>query len=237
MLILLAAVLLIPMSSFGSSVIFEVRPGFGVQSFAVGIEKTKLRPYIGMDLLGISADGSYSNINYEQDMSGQLYLSHKQITEVSGSALLCIPHIGTKYHFADKGAALRPYVNGGVFMAFPFVSADASETNTYYNEDGSVRSASSDNTDLSGDEEDAIKDLLGIWGFTLGFGAEYLFSEHFGLAGEGGFRFIFLGGDYDKVDSSDWNNDGQEDSREEWEQELSATFKMTYAAVVLVFHF
>jgi len=42
-----------------------------------------------------------------------------------------------------------------------------------------------------GETEEFLKEIMSPWGFTMAFGAEYLFTDAFGLGGEFGLRSSF----------------------------------------------
>jgi len=228
-------ILLTPALSRAGSFVFQVKPGTQVQSFDVGMEYGKVTPYLGLDLLGISAEVDYSEKDWRYDyISDDDYLYRKTEGDLSGSALLIVPHLGAKFNFASKGEVLFPYVNGGVFFAIPFISAEMSEEKTIYNPDGSVDYVDKDDEDLDKNVEDSLKDVLAIWGLNLGFGTEYRFCDNFGISGEVGFRLIFAGGNFD--DSSDIE-DGVSAGDEVMESELSSSLKLSYSSIVLNYHF
>lgn len=231
---LILGLLLIPTISNGNPFVFEVKPGLGIQSANFGYQMGKMIPYIGLNLIAIGADGTFTETDFNSSM-GSTY-ERVEITDISGSATLLIPHIGLKYHFSDPAAAIRPYCVGGVFKSIPIVSVEGDETTRYY-EDGVLTDVYNDNTQLEDEEEDAIKDLLGVWGFNVGFGVEYPFSEHFSIGGEFGLRLFFASANYDYEDSEDYDDDGTADWRDEFDSELSASLKLSYAAVVLSFSF
>ena len=56
--------------------------------------------------------------------------------EFDGSAKLFIPHLGVRYALGQ--GSVRPYLQASLFKVFPFLSMSGSETDTYYNPDGSV---------------------------------------------------------------------------------------------------
>lgn len=235
LLVICFCVLLAPALSRGNSFVFQVKPGAQVQSFDFGIEMGKITPYMGLDLLGISADVNYTEKDWRYDYSSDdSYLYKKTQGDLSGSALLLIPHLGAKYNFASRGGVLFPYVNGGIFIALPFVSAEMSEEKTVYNPDGSVDYVDTDEDELDQDVENSLEDVLAIWGLNFGFGTEYRFSEHFGVSGEIGFRLLFTGGDFD--DTSDID-DGVSAGDEVMESELSSSLKLSYSSIVLNYHF
>lgn len=227
---------LIPMLCKAQPLVFSVKPGFGVQSSHFGLSMGQITPYFGLDLLNIGVKGDYNDVDWRRDWwTGTLYKYHEEHIDISGSATLFIPHIGMKFHLADENKHLRPYLAGDLFKAFAFVNVEGTEVDKYYDLDGTLTDVYVDEYGLEKNEETLIEDLLGVWGFVLAFGADYSFSDRFSIGGEYGLRMFFSSGDYQGRDSGDWDNDGIDDWREQWDGELSGTLKMTYAAIVLNF--
>jgi len=216
------------------SLVFGVRPGFGIQSSYLGYSFGALIPYFGADLMAIGVKASDSHSSWYPGQSGELYRESNDTWELSGSAFLIIPHVGIKYSFS--GEELRPYCFAGVFKAFPSVSVDGEEVYREYNEQGNMIYEDIDTIDLEKSEKDAIRDLLGIVGLNFGFGVDYPVSKRFSVAGEYGIRMFSVSSDYTHTDAEDWNGDGVDDWRDEWKDELSATLKLSYGAVVLTYY-
>ena len=231
-------VLIVPVVSYGSSWVFGVKPGFGVQSSYFGLSYDRITPYFGLDLLNIGAKWEEKDVDWQEySPTGQFYKYHEGEDNLKGSATLVIPHFGIKLHLADKEKSLRPYLIGDLFKAFAFVNVEGKEVDRYYNPQGQITYEYVDEYGLEKNEEEFIKSLLGVWGFILAFGADYSFSEHFSVGGEYGVRLFFTSGDQEQKDSGDSDYDGIDDWRSEWKEELSGTLKMSYAVVVLNFHF
>jgi hypothetical protein len=233
--------MLIPVIAFGSSFVFEVKPGYSVQSSNFGFQKGRVTPYVGLDIMAIGAEGNYVDSDYGEYYDPYLgtttTFESEETIDISGSATLFIPHFGLKYHFADTDAGVRPYCIGGVFKSIAFVSVEGSEKTRYY-QDGHLTRQNDGSVELEDKEKNALEDLLGVWGFNLGFGASYSLSESFSIGGEYGFRFFFASTSYDFEDSGDdYNSNGAPDWRQEFESELSGSLKLSYAAVVLSFKF
>ena len=239
--IMLLGVLCVPAISNGGSFVFEVKPGYGMQSSAFGYQTGRLTPFVGLDIMAIGAEGTYTDSDYDEyydwyDDEWYRYET-KETIDINGSATLFIPHFGLKYHFADSDADIKPYLLGGVFKSVAFVNVDGSEKTQHY-ENGRLVGEDDDSVELEDNEKDALKDLLGVWGFNLAFGVVHSFSEHFSVGGEYGFRFYFASTSYDYEDSGDdYNGNGAPDWRNEFETELSASLKLSYAAVVFCFNF
>ena len=239
--LLILVLILVPAISYGSSFVFEIKPGYGIQSSNFGIEKGRVTPFIGLDIMAIGAEGNYVDSDYSEyyDPMGGTTTTYEteQTIDVSGSATLFIPHFGLKYHFADPDADLRPYLIGGLFKSIAMVDVEGSETTRYY-QNGHLTRDDDSGVELEDKEKDALKDLLGVWGFNLGFGASYPFSERFSIGGEYGFRLFFASTSYEYEDAGeDHNSNGAPDWRQDFESELSASLKLSYVAVVMCFKF
>lgn len=139
---------------------FNISPGQQLQGMQLGMTFGKFEPYVGLDMMGIS--GKINIASDEDDL------------EASASASLFIPNIGTRFAFG--ATPLKPYVYLGFLKSFGSVSAKISE--------------GSESLEFEGELKDQINDLMSFWGINAGFGAEYPFSEHFGVAGEYGFRYL-----------------------------------------------
>ncbi len=226
--------------SFGQSkIVFGVKPGSTINSAYLGLKMNNLVPFFGIDVLGISASGKYSDENEDQydDYYGNTRVFRNiETEEFSGSALLIIPHFGAKLFIGAKD--VRPYILGNIFFSIPSVSADAeSKDESWEYENGQLvdHDIEIDSDKLEDRTKDMIKDVLSFWGVTLGFGAEYFFSDHFSLGGEYGIRLLFNKIEYSDEDHS---SDGANSSyTEKWEGETSANLKISYAAVTLNYYF
>ena len=203
-----------------SGYVFGVKPGTMINSAHMGYKFGSLVPSIGLDVLWIS--GEYNSTDLYQDATT------KELTtiDMSGRALLMLPHFGAKLYFGGN-TDVRPYVYGNLFFSFSSVKFDM--TRVYEEWDGGDYSR--DEYELDADEAvDLVKDILGFWGFTLAGGAEYFMGEHFSVGGEYGFRLLFDSVEYDT---------GSEESGviEKMENDVSASLKSTYTAVSLNYHF
>lgn len=206
----IAALLLCCGMAHADGWVFGVKPGGHINTSYFGMERGNLVFYGGLDLLRISAE--YNMSSTETNGSTYTYDS-----ELKGSALMLIPRIGAKFRISSH--ALRPYLYADVFKAFPSVTLEGSETS------GGV-TVSVQLTDY----EDYAKDILGIFGFNIGFGAEYYFSEHFSLGGEYSFRWI-------STSATDEGTESYRGYTETWEDELKASLMASYANAVLNFYF
>jgi hypothetical protein len=121
------------------------------------------------------------------------------------SAAIYIPHAGVRMYLGSPAAVggVRPYLEAS-FM-YSIASVDL----------GGL-----------GALEETVKNVLTFWGFNAIFGAEYSFSERFGVSGEYGLRYIK---DTAKIDTGDLVDVPK--------TELKAAFKASYVGVGLNFHF
>ena len=217
---------------------FSVRPGSTLQSASFSLERGRFAPYIGLDIIGLSVDTEVTEteVSTWSGWDGEYREVSSETDAMEGSALLLIPHIGTRYYFSDQ-RAVRSYAFGSLFKCLPKVKVDATSSYTHAEyRDGELVSSGSDSEDeVDGEVEDLAKDILGFWGLNLGFGAEYYMHERFSIAGEYGFRMLLTSADYGESDSG--GSSGSSEWSEEWDAEVSAAFKVTYAAISLNYHF
>jgi hypothetical protein len=124
------------------------------------------------------------------------------------SASIYIPHAGVRVYLGSQNAvgSVRPYLEGS-FM-YSIASVDLGGL-------GAI--------------EKTIEDVLTFWGFNAIFGAEYSFSERFGVSGEYGLRYI--------KDTAKISIDAGDIITTPVETKLDAAFKSSYVAVGLNFHF
>jgi hypothetical protein len=221
---------------------FGIKPGMTMQTSYFGFTAGKFLPYASMDLLWMTVN--YTETNQENTNSGSYNNSYSSTYwekhTTKGKAVLFIPHFGSKFYVYGSRASegLRSYLNGDFYFSFSSVSGkeEMDWRNTY---DGSYESGHSSQK-LDKQTKDLVKDILSFWGFNLGFGAEYMFSEHFSVGGEYGFRLFF-----DKIkwrggDSWSYGTPGSSyyySYEDKWEDELALTLKMNYAVVAVNFYF
>jgi hypothetical protein len=231
----IVVLMLVPAISSGG-VVFGVKPNLGVQSSYFGLNMGQITPYIGVDLIGIGAEGKYSSASWQEDwVSGGLYKWRENELDLSGSATLIIPHIGLKFFLSHN--ELRPYFYGSFFKAFASVNVEGTSSYREYDPQGQLIYEDEDDMEMAEEEKEIIQDILSPWGLAFGFGAEYPFSDHFSIGAEFGVRLIFTSTKFDDVESGDWDNDGMDDYRNEWEQELSGSLKLSQAAIALIYYF
>jgi hypothetical protein len=58
---------------------------------------------------------------------------------------------------------------------------------------------SRDTTYENEEEDEFTRELVGVFGFSVGFGAEYHFASSFSVSGECGLNYYFTGGDYKRT--------------------------------------
>lgn len=235
-IVCVTVMLLCPAVTYGGSPVFGVRPGMGIHGSYFGLASTRWTFYGGLDLLaiGVSVKGSDTDWRHGYS-SNQMYKHHEGEYDMSGSATLLIPRVGAKFFISGSASDLRPYLIGDFFKTFAFVNVDGKEVDRYYSESGQMTGFYVDEFELDENDEDMIESILSVWGINLGFGVEYQFSEHFSVGGEYGLRWFKTSADQQDESSSSW--DGQEQFRENWSDELSASLKMSYATAVLSFYF
>ena len=136
--------------------------------------------------------------------------------ELSASAALYIPHFGAKLFFnqgAGKGD-VTPSIAADFFTSMASVDLD-------------VEGLTDEELDMD-EILDTAEELLEFWGFNLAFGAEYFLSDNFSVGGEYGLRYL--------KDSVEIGEEGEE-LLEDLVDEISASFRMTYAGVCLSYYF
>ncbi|MFC1570029.1 hypothetical protein ACFL4L_07320, partial [bacterium] len=154
--------------------------------------------------------------------------------EFSGNAFLVIPNIGVKYTFSDK--EIQPYAFGSLFIGLPMVNIEGKGNyETWENGELTETESNVEIPDLSTLEE-TVADILGFWGVSLGGGAEYFFHPQFSIGAEYGFKLVF---DSATVNRETTNMDEQSMSgyQKTWNADVSASMRMSYAAMTLNFYF
>jgi hypothetical protein len=214
--------------------VFGVKPSATVQTSYFGMERGKFVFYGGLDMLAIGAkmkgqDVDWSSYSYSE-YQGQ-YRTEKSF-EYSGSATLIAPRLGVKCRLSSH--TLRPYLFADLYKVFPFVNVKGEENTREYR-DG-ILYDTYHNSEDNQETEDMVKDILDVWGFNLGFGSEYFFSENFSIGGEYVFRLFATSSEYKGEDGSGGGGGGYEWGQT-WKDELSGSLKMSYAAIVLNYYF
>lgn len=218
-----------------TKIAFGVKPGLKMNSAWIGIQQEKVLPYIGVDFLWLSADGTYEKTeeNYE---SLETYQREQISINYSGKGLLVIPHVGFKYFFSKK--VLKPYFFTGLFFGLPMVElqADGTQKNWRYENNQLVESSTKNAVRSMAEIEKSVQEALGFWGISFGGGAEYYFSENFSVGGEYGFRLVFDSATHD-YQSDNIDPDLLTGYRKHWQIEAAGSLKLSYAVVTANFYF
>jgi len=229
-----AIALLVPALSLAAPLVFSMSPGQGIQSAQVGMSAGRFMPYFGFDIMGIAGKVKVNSTNLFTHYDGSgvpaIWIS-KETEDVSGSAMLLIPHFGTRFYFATE--PLKPYMFVGFLKSMPFVNLEESWTGRLYDESGVLIESESSSTKLSGDAKDAVTRPLGFWGMNIGFGAEYPFTENFSVGGEYSLRWFHTSSDGGGSSAGD----GDAILGEALGSEMSASLKLTTARIVLNYQF
>jgi hypothetical protein len=125
------------------------------------------------------------------------------------SAFLMVPNFGSRLYVSGNrnNGGIASYLQGSLLFSLPSVNADG----------------------LSDEDKKLVEDLLGFWGLSLAFGAEYYFSDRFSVGGEYGLRHLAVGADVPDEGGDGYGGGGVG-------TELNATFSISYVAVVMNFH-
>jgi len=178
--------------------VFGIKPGFGLNSAYIGINQGHFTPFIGADLLWISADGDYQK-SYEDYQSADTYFKETTTINFSGKAFLLVPQLGLKYAFGNKN--IKPHLSAAVFLGLPLVelNADGTRESWEFVDDALIRHEQESAIDDLNEIENTVNDALGFWGIHFGAGAEYFFDPHFSIGGEYGFRLLFDSATYENT--------------------------------------
>ncbi len=216
--------------------VFGIKPGSMINSAYVGFKFGMIVPMAGLDVLWLSASGSYTYEDiYEDNYSGEYVEKSVRTENIEGHALLMMPHVGAKVYFG--GETIKPYLYGNLFFSVPSVSAEEKSKDEHWRYvDGVLvdHYVDSDENSLSADDEELIEGVLSFWGFTFAGGAEYFLNKHFSVGGEYGFRILLNSVEQSSETSDDY---GTSSYTEEVNSEVSATISVTYAVVTLNYHF
>ncbi len=126
------------------------------------------------------------------------------------SASMYVPNFGVRFYLSSSltGGSVVPYVQAAFLKSF----------------------ASVDVGDTDSEVTDAIADLLSFYGISVGFGAEYFFSDNFSVGGEYGLRYI-------KASAAMEVSLDILDEPIEIDSDLDIVYNASYANVSLNFHF
>ncbi|MCK4413180.1 MAG: hypothetical protein KAY32_06520 [Candidatus Eisenbacteria sp.] len=218
--------------ALAEGVLFSVRPGEMIQTAHFGLPMGKVTPFFGVDLIAVGVNAHYTD-EHEYCYGDYGCYREEEEFDMEASAMVLIPHIGAKFSLGL--GKVRPYLFGSVFKAFASINGSGEEIYRSY-EDGDLQYEDVDKYE-DDEVEEMLEDILGFVGFTIGFGAEYFFSEHFSLGGEYGLRLVTTTGNYEEKTHEDDDSGYYEGSyRDAWEQELSGTLKMSYASIALNYY-
>ncbi len=163
-LLLIAGLLL----SFDTSaqISFGVSPGLSFNGAYVGYKvKAKIMPFIGFQALSANYRLRYERYQFNDNTN-----SVQPVTDESEvKATLLMPNLGARYYLIDK-ENLKGYLS--LNIAKPIIRGKAV---------------------FDGEEDEEFSESLksmNIWVGEFGFGAEYLFDEHFSIGGEFGVRYL-----------------------------------------------
>lgn len=222
-----------------SGFVFGIKPGSTINSAYFGYKIGNIVPMVGADLLWLSASATYTDesVNRYYDDYAEVWSEYRSVDtdDINGRAILLMPHFGGKIYLG--GNDVKPYLYANFFFSIPSVKAEAStkrEWRLYYDGELVDQGGDSESEALSKEYEDLIKDILGFWGVTLGGGAEYFLSKHFSVGGEYGLRILVNSVNQSTKDSSGSPTDRYTD---EVNTEVSASVKVSYAAVTLNYRF
>ena len=127
--------------------------------------------YLGVDLAEplvffVGLDYTHDYYKYESDNPTYRYTIEEKFTQLT-------PNIGLKLYMKRRDSReVCPYFLLGFFKTY--ASVDKGATSAWQKAN-----------------EELTEELNSPWGFFPAFGAEYFFSNHFSLGGEGGLRFSF----------------------------------------------
>lgn len=195
-----------------SNFAFGVKPGIGLNGayFGININKTII-PFVGLDYFGVGGSLEQTGLRYDYNL-GQL-VNYSDNNEASASVYNL--SVGVRAFFMNIDD-IKPYFTGTFFK--PFISAEIKQ-------DG----------EIDQDVKDAM-DNLSIWGFSLGFGTEYYFSEHFSVGGEFGVRFFI--GSFNQTDKDyvyNPNTGNYQETNRDYNFDLN--LQLTYSVVTLNYYF
>jgi hypothetical protein len=195
---------------------FIARPSLVLAAVAVLVALTAAAPgHCGGLIFGIQPGQIVQSAYFASDMGSVAPLVGLDLLSVSlgiedfdASVRLFIPHFGARIYLNPNRSSgnVVPYLEGTFLYAFPSV-------------------------DL-GDEsslEEMVEDVLGFWGFTAVFGAEYFFSDRFSVGGEYGLRYL--------RDSAELEIEEGDIIEEEIDSEVTVSYNASYVAASLNFHF
>jgi hypothetical protein len=213
--------------------VFSVSPGNTLGSAQIGRFAGHLMPYVGFDLMGVTAKGTYNSEYTETMWNGYSYdvLRVVETEELNGSARLFIPHFGARFYLGDLKNEVRPYLFGDFLKSFASVDASGTVTGKAYL-NNVLEESQTEKTSIDSDTKKQVEKLLGIYGLTLGFGADYSFSEHFALGGEFALHYYHA-----SVDNSSGKSGAAAQYDNLLNNEMSASLKLTQGRIMANYRF
>jgi hypothetical protein len=181
---------------------------FGIKPGLTGVQSS----YFGMDVNQlqpyVGLDFARLSFSFEEGTADP----GEARNEISGSGLVLVPHLGSRFYFARERQSgdVVPYVQGDFMFSLASVNVDG----------------------ISQRDKDLAEDILGFWGMSAAFGAEYYFSERFSIGGEYGFRYF---NDGVETHRDEFTYDGGWVKREVTDK-FDVTFNVSYVTLTLNFH-
>ena len=191
---------------------FSISPGIDINGTNLGYKiKSKIVPWIGFQYMKAKLLYGESGERYDWEFSK--VVSYSEENEFSGS--LFISTLGLKY-FIREEEKLKAYISTS--FSKPFIG-------------GKVINDGEKNEDVM----EFIR-KVGIFGGTIGFGAEYFIDENFSLGGEFGLRYLHFR--YEDSYSTEFYNPAQGYYQEtEIMNDLKFNISPTYSKISLNFYF
>ncbi|MCK6601991.1 MAG: hypothetical protein L6Q77_09215 [Bacteroidetes bacterium] len=210
--------------------------GFPLSGTNVGYQFGNLVPYAGIDLIRLSWDDNSENEYYSTDyQSHKLYLATKRDQSSNGSVLLVIPKVGARFYFSTgETGSIAWYVKGDVMKIIPSFEGENRSSYISYLPNGTINYQGSSKSKMTNEEKERQADMIDYWGFTIGTGVEYFFSNKFALGGEYGIR-LFLN-EY-KDDHDETFGDSYYQYRDKSSDEVSNALNLSYTEVTLNYYF
>lgn len=204
-----------------------MEPHTVIKSSYIGYKAEWFLPFVGLDMMQLSTSDEYYYEDWERDGAGNFYKYWQGKGETNLSAMLCIPHIGGKFYLGQLGAI--PYLSASVFKVLPLkIDARLHLQEYEYDSAGTIVWRKDTTYDFK-EREDYAKDILGVIGISVGFGAEYKFAPHFSVSGEYGINYYSTSGHYEeKIEYKDY--------KYAVENKFSGLFGLTYGRVQLNFY-
>lgn len=210
--------------------------GFPLSGTNVGYQFGNLVPYAGIDLIRVSWDDKSDYESYSTDyQTRKMFLDYKSNQSSNGSVLLVIPKVGARFYFSTgEAGSIGWYVKGDVMKIIPSFEGEKKSSYVSYSSNGTINYQGSRKSKLSSDDKKQQADMIDYWGFTVGTGVEYFFSDKFALGGEYGIR-LFLNDYTDDYDETYGNSNYQ--YRDKSSDEVSNALNLSYTEITLNYYF